>query len=64
MTTEKKKIVITGNTVLKFAGIFAIIAGTVSLIIQLFRPEAIDWIVSLVPFGAGFFCLYLAKEKK
>ena len=68
MTNEKKKTVITGKTVVRFAGILAGIAGTLYLITYLFgiagkNTGAPDWYIIILTFGACFACLALTRKK-
>ena len=61
---KKKEIVITGNTVLKIAGIIAGLAGVVYLITHLFVKDRSEfsWIVLLLSFGSCLACLALTRK--
>ena len=64
MTEEKKKIVITGNKVVKFVGILAGFCGIAYLTTHVFWLKAEEWNLSIIImcFGACFACLALTRK--
>ena len=59
---KKKEIVITGRTVMRFAGICGIIACLVNLLFYVFGTAEINWCMLLASLGGSITCLVFSFE--